>query len=164
MLVTGGEFRYDPKVCSFKTWMLRLTRWRIIDRIRRRECEAAGLGHRAHLGRGETPPALGDATARTSTLDRVPDPAGIDLEKIWDEEWRQTTLTAAMEAVRQRIKPEQFQMFQLYAIQGMPVTQVARMVGVSVGSVYLAKYRVGALIRQEVKRLDSEMPKKINPR
>lgn len=24
-------FRYDPKVCSFKTWLLRLARWRIIE-------------------------------------------------------------------------------------------------------------------------------------
>src|SRR5687767_42706 len=29
-------FNYDPKVCSFKTWMLRLTRWRILNQIRNR--------------------------------------------------------------------------------------------------------------------------------
>src|SRR5207302_439337 len=29
-------FRYDPKVCSFRTWMLRLTRWRIINQIGKR--------------------------------------------------------------------------------------------------------------------------------
>src|SRR5215831_9811818 len=29
-------FRYDPKVCSFKTWLLRLARWRIIDQFRKR--------------------------------------------------------------------------------------------------------------------------------
>src|SRR5262252_4164285 len=29
-------FRYDPKVCSFKTWLLRLARWRIIDQLRKR--------------------------------------------------------------------------------------------------------------------------------
>src|SRR5689334_25113760 len=23
-------FRYDPKLCSFKTWLLRLARWRIV--------------------------------------------------------------------------------------------------------------------------------------
>src|SRR6266581_3661770 len=33
-------FRYDPKVCSFKTWMLNLTRWRIINQLKRREREA----------------------------------------------------------------------------------------------------------------------------
>lgn len=29
-------FHYDPKVCSFRTWLLRLTRWRIIDQLRKR--------------------------------------------------------------------------------------------------------------------------------
>src|ERR1051326_6978214 len=29
-------FRYDPKVCSFKTWLLRLARWRSIAQLRKR--------------------------------------------------------------------------------------------------------------------------------
>jgi RNA polymerase sigma factor (sigma-70 family) len=156
-----GTFRYDPKVCSFKTWMLRLTRWRILDRIRRREREASGLGYRVHLGHGQSPAAQDDATDCTGTLECLPDPAGIDLDKIWDEEWRQTTFAAAVEAIRRRIKPEQFQIFHLYAIQRMPVKQVARLVGVSVASVYLAKHRVEALIRKEVRKLESEIPRRI---
>ena len=79
-----GEFRYDPKICSFKTWMLRMTRW--------------------------------------------------------------------------RISPEQFQMFHLYAVKQLPVTQVARMVGVSIPSVYLAKHRVAAQLKREVQRLEAGMP------
>lgn len=39
-------FRYDPAVCSFKTWMLNLAHWRITDAFRRRgpsaRREAAG--------------------------------------------------------------------------------------------------------------------------
>ncbi len=158
-----GEFRYDPKVCSFKTWMLRMTRWRIMDRIRRREREAACLGHRVHLGHAEgsagVPPPHDDATDRTATLERLPDPAGVNLEKIWDEEWRETTLAAAMESIRQRISPEQFQMFHLYAVKQLPVTQVARMVGVSIPSVYLAKHRVAAQLKREVQRLEAGMPR-----
>jgi DNA-directed RNA polymerase specialized sigma24 family protein len=30
------EFRYDPKVCSFKTWLLTLSRWRGVDQLRKR--------------------------------------------------------------------------------------------------------------------------------
>ena len=53
-------FRYDPKVCSFKTWMLRLTRWRIIDQLRKR------------LPTGQRIDVLGDddATA-TEALDQL---------------------------------------------------------------------------------------------
>src|SRR5215468_7208088 len=33
-------FVYDPAVCSFKTWMLQLTRWRIINQLNKRRREA----------------------------------------------------------------------------------------------------------------------------
>ena len=153
-----GAFRYDPKVCSFKTWMLRLTRWRILDRFRQREREAAGLGERIHLGQGAPLAAEEDAADRTGTLESLPDPAGIDLEKIWDEEWKRTTLEAAIQSIRRRISPEKFQVFHLYAVQRLPVTQVARMAGVSVAKVYLTRHRVWALIRKEVNNLEPRMP------
>ncbi|MCL4181210.1 MAG: hypothetical protein KJ072_26135 [Verrucomicrobia bacterium] len=40
-----------------------------------------------------------------------------DPEKIWDEDWRQTTLAAAIQFVRERVTPEKFQVFHLYAVQ-----------------------------------------------
>jgi RNA polymerase sigma factor (sigma-70 family) len=153
-----GEFRYDPKVCSFKTWMLRLTRWRILDRLRRREREAAGLGRRIHLDHDGNAAASHQAADRTSTLDRLPASTEIDLEKLWDEEWRKTTMEAALRAVRNRISPEQYQVFDLYALKGLPVAQVARLVGVSIPRVYLAKHRVAALLKAEVKRMESTPP------
>src|SRR2546425_3533339 len=30
-------FKYDPAVCSFKSWMLQLTRWRIINQLKKRQ-------------------------------------------------------------------------------------------------------------------------------
>src|SRR3989454_5770489 len=65
-------FTYDPKVCSFKTWMLRLTRWRIIDTLRKR------------LPQG-LPASDGDNTA-TSALDRIPDESSLKLDSVWDDE------------------------------------------------------------------------------
>src|SRR5438093_6355538 len=46
------EFRYDPKVCRFKTWLLNQSSWRIIDQIKKR----AKVGQASRLSRaGETP-------------------------------------------------------------------------------------------------------------
>src|SRR6266567_1786107 len=59
-------FRYDPAVCSFKTWMLQLTRWRIINQLKKRQREE---DQREHF------PEHGDATP---TLEQIPDPAGFD--------------------------------------------------------------------------------------
>ena len=56
-------FRYDPAVCSFKTWLLRFTRWRILDVVRKRKRQ------RKHLEPGDRD--MGDSPA----IDQVPDPA-----------------------------------------------------------------------------------------
>jgi RNA polymerase sigma-70 factor (ECF subfamily) len=135
--------------------MLRLTRWRIVDRLRQRKREAAGPGRRIHTGHGETTAVHDDATDRTATIERLSDPAGIDLEKIWNEEWRQTTLATAMAAIRRRVRPEQFQIFDLYVVKQLPAVQVARIVGVSIARVYLAKHRVAALLKSEVRRIET---------
>src|SRR5436190_21311849 len=71
-----AEFKYDPAICTFKTWLLNLTRWRIIDQIRKRPPAGAGCPQFDH-------------NARTATIERVPDPAGFDLETVWNKEWEQ---------------------------------------------------------------------------
>src|SRR5881394_2734509 len=35
------EFHYDPKVCSFKTWLLNLSQWRVQDQLRKRQAPTA---------------------------------------------------------------------------------------------------------------------------
>src|SRR5215470_10577978 len=35
------EFRYDPKLCSFKTWLLNLSNWRVQDQLRKRQSPTA---------------------------------------------------------------------------------------------------------------------------
>src|SRR5215831_11026676 len=69
-------FRYDPKVCSFKTWLLRLARWRIIDQLRRR------------LPSSEVVEVLAeDDTTAGAVLDRLTGGAAPELQQLWTEEW-----------------------------------------------------------------------------
>ena len=122
-----GEFRYDPKVCSFKTWLLRLTRWRIIDKLRQRNNAGQPSGEPAAVGGcGEPRNDFSDDTARTATLERLPDPAGVELERIWDAEWEKTVFALACDRVRQRVAPEQWQMFDLYVVRQLPARRVAQ--------------------------------------
>jgi RNA polymerase sigma-70 factor (ECF subfamily) len=136
------EFKYDPATCSFKTWLLNLTRWRITDQLRKRRP--------GDFPRSRRP----DDTARTPTIERVPDPAGIDLESVWDEEWEQYLFQAATAKVKREVSPEQYQIFDLCVSKKWPVQKIARELGVNVGQVYLAKHRVAALIKKEIKKLE----------
>jgi len=137
------EFKYDPQVCAFKTWLLNLTRWRITDQLRKRRHD--GLVHRS------------DGSARTATIDRVPDPAGINIAAAWSEEWDRYLLEAALERVKRRVTPEQYQIFDCAIFKEWPVRKIVRHLGVNAGQVYLTKHRVGALLKKEIKTLEKEL-------
>jgi DNA-directed RNA polymerase specialized sigma24 family protein len=87
-------------------------------------------------------------------LEQIPDPAGFDLEFIWDEEWEKNLLAAALERVKRQVDPEQFQIFDLYCLEQWPAQKVAGTLGVGVGRVYLAKHRIGRLLKKEIKMLE----------
>jgi RNA polymerase sigma factor (sigma-70 family) len=134
-------FKYDPEHGSFKGWLLRLTEWRIVDQLRKRTRGRA---------RRKSP---GDASTRTATIEQVPDSPASNLETIWDEEWEQNLMDAAIERVKKKVDPKQYQVFDLHIFKEWPVAKVARTLKISAGRVYLAKHRIGKLIKTELARL-----------
>ena len=134
-----GEFRYDPTVCSFRGWLLHVTRLRIQDQFRKR---LPTFSHRKR------------ATATTSTLERIPDTADKGLEAVWAAEWEKNIVDVAMTRVKGRVRPEHYQMFYLNAVKEIEAGRVASTFGVSTAQVYLVKHRVARLIKQEVKSLE----------
>lgn len=137
-----GEFRYDPARCSFKSWLLLITRQRIIWQLRKRPPAAAS----------GTRPA-GDTT-RAATIDQVPDPANDPLDSIWEEEWQRNLMAVALERVKRQVSPRQFQIFDLHVLQNWPTSEVTRTLRVNAGQVYLAKHRVSALLKKTVRTLE----------
>jgi len=139
-----GEFKADPASGSFKSWLLNLTRWRIHDQLRKR-----GLQKEAHR------PAQQDGT-RTSTIERVPDPNSEALEQAWNQEWEKNLIGAALGRVKGRVKPELYQIFDLLAVKHWPAMKVSQRLKVNLAQVYYAKYKVSALLKREIKRLEQK--------
>jgi len=138
-----GKFHYDPTVCAFKTWLMQVTRSKIANQYaRRQKCGP-------HLDPGM------DDTSQTPLLERVKDPAAT-LDAIWDDEWEKNLMDAAITKVKRRVPIEQYQMFDLYVLKKWPVRKVAATLGVSVAHVYVAKHRIGRLIKKEVQLLESK--------
>jgi RNA polymerase sigma-70 factor (ECF subfamily) len=135
------KFKRNRESGSFKGWLQNLTRWRIADQLRRRP----------HADGGETEASAGELAAAG-----IADPMDPGLETAWDEEWQANLLSAAMERVKHRVKEEHYQMFDLYVVKGWPVNKVAEILGVGVARVYLAKHRVSALIKKEMRRLEKK--------
>ena len=139
------DFKYDPAVGSFKSWLLHITRCRIADQLRKRYKQRA----RAEL--------MPDQTTRTDAMAKIPDPASLNLEAILEEDWQQNLVAAALDRVKRRVKPRQYQIFDFYVVKGWPVNRVRETLGISATQIYLAKLRISNLVKKEAKKLEGEM-------
>ncbi|MCI7698672.1 MAG: RNA polymerase sigma factor [Akkermansia muciniphila] len=133
---------YDPARGSFKMWLWNITRWRINDQFRRRKKDTAPAGD----PNGEDP---------RHALENYPGNAGEEFEAVWEREWQKNVIKAAVERVKQKVTPKQFQIFECNVLRGMDAGEVRRKLGVSMAQVYLAKFRVGAVFRKEVEYIRS---------
>jgi RNA polymerase sigma-70 factor (ECF subfamily) len=135
------NFRYEPEVCSFKGWLMHITRNRIIDHLRK-----------ARPARRSFIPIPTDT--------HIEAPSGLDLteekvfEDLWDREWQKNLLQAAMDRVKRKIAPEHYQIFYLHSVKGMPARDVGELLGVSVPKVYVVRHRVARLIKNEIKTIE----------
>ncbi len=138
-------FKYDPAIGSFKGWLLKMTRWRITDQLRKRGSTA------------EWPSVSHDTATGDHAVEQVVDPASQDWNAVWDAEWRRNLFDAAIARVKRRCDPQKYQMFDLYVNKEWSPAKVAGAFGVSIAQVYLAKHRVTEMIAEEVRRLEMEM-------
>jgi RNA polymerase sigma-70 factor (ECF subfamily) len=148
------QFVYDPKVCRFKTWLLNQARWQILRLLKRRSNPASASHPGASPGLSPRSNHPSDETFGTDAMASIPDPSLPDFGAQWDQEWEKGLLTRALERVSKEIDERQFQIFDLYVTKGWPAGRVAKMLSVSVARVYLTKHRVGALLKNEVRRLE----------
>jgi RNA polymerase sigma-70 factor (ECF subfamily) len=140
------EFQYDPAKGKFKGWLLQIARWRINDQFRKR----LPVANRHSTVDGDGP--------RTATIERKSDPNAVDLAAVWEEEWQKNLLQVALERVKQQVKPQQFQIFDCYVNKHWTVEQVTQTLGVNANQIYLAKNRITALLKTEVRRLQRQHP------
>src|SRR6266567_1934682 len=143
-------FKADPAYGSFKAWLLRLTRWRILDQVKKRPREEVAA-------RFKPARSQNDSTASTSTTARVPDPAADVLERIWDNEWERNLLSAALEKLERQVNAKHYQIFYLHVIKQYSVEQVAQVAGVNPDQVYLIKHRLGTLFKSAIQELETKM-------
>lgn len=139
---TIKDFEADPKRGSFRGWLMNLTRWRIADKFRARPPESAA--------------ARDSRDDATGTMERLPDPAAND-DAVWESEWQQNVLEAALSRLARRVPAKHFQAFELYARQQWPVLRVARELGLNPAAVYLINHRLTKQLKTEVARLQTQL-------
>ncbi len=129
---------YDPERGSFKMWLWNVTRWRINDQFRMR---------------GKAPQTTSETDENQPVrepVENVPDTSGNNFSELWEREWQRNVMEAALERVKAKVSPRQFQIFDYNVLQGMNATDVRRKLGVSIAQVYLAKHRVSTILKKEI--------------
>jgi RNA polymerase sigma factor (sigma-70 family) len=140
------NFKYDPKLGSFKSWLRTLIRWRISDHLRKR-------------GHTTTVPIHTDSEGGDDsfTLKELQDKSTQSMDQFYEQEWQKNVLDAAIAKVKRKLDPQKYQIFDFYVNREWPPEKVAAAFNITVDQVYLAKHRITELIKSEAKRLEEEM-------
>jgi len=135
------EFNYDRQRGSFKSWLFRSAKWKILDTLRGRPRNTFDFQRNSY----------GDDPAPAPW-----EPSVSVFEELWNGEWQQQLLRDALEIVRKNVSEVHFQIFCLNVLEEMPASKVAEMVGVRTAHVHLVKCRIGRLIKKHLTLLQKQ--------
>lgn len=132
------RMEYDPKRGTFRGWLYTVTRNKIYN----------FLSAQRNRPRGSGDP---DAHERLDATPARDDGQGPDAE--WEKEYQRRLSARAMERVRDEFQPSTWQAFWETAVEGKAAAEVGAGLKMSPGAVYVAKSRVLARLRDEVRKL-----------
>jgi RNA polymerase sigma-70 factor, ECF subfamily len=126
------EFQPRPQIGSFRRWLRGIAVNCLRDFWRAQRYRPRTTGQQ---GFGEVLDQLADSESA--------------LSKLWDKEHDAHVTRHLLEKIRPRFEVRTWIAFQQVALQGIPVDDVARELGMSVNAVFIAKSRVVHQLRQE---------------
>jgi RNA polymerase sigma-70 factor (ECF subfamily) len=131
--------RYDPdlKTGSFRAWLARIAGNLIINLL---------IAQRRH------PRGTGDTNIHR-LIEEQPE-ASVEEAAQFEAEYRRRLLRWAAEQVRTTFSEPAWQAFWQTGVEGRPPKEVARDLGMSLGTVYQYKSRVVTRIRREIERVE----------
>lgn len=132
---------------SLRAWLFRVARNVCVDRIK------AMRGQESAIGGTHANQLLSEVPGRIIGNAPIDSESDEELSELAIE-WRRAKFEWAVEQVRREVRDATWQAFRLSAIEQQKAEQVAVELGISIGSVYTAKCRVMARIREKIKRLD----------
>ncbi len=132
-------FRYDPSLAKFRTFFCTIIRGCLIDILRQRD---------QNMVRLESEPA------------EPIDPNSPDelLDMVFMEKWREILKSEALIELAKRVDEKTYQAFELHAIHNRPVKEIEAMLGLSSNSIYVAKNRCTAILKEIISRLNVDDP------
>jgi len=129
---------YDREKGRLRTWLFGITAHKVRDIQRQR-------------GRQRI---VADRSESTRFIDKIPDEH--HLSQVWEAEWSKAILQECLKQVRDQVKPQTMQAFELFALQGLTAEKVAEKLGITENAVWIAKNRVVTRMRKIQEQLEEE--------
>lgn len=131
------EGKYDREKGRLRHWLFGIARHWILNTFDKRQKRQVDVGNPAD---------------QTDFFARIP--ADDQMEQIWEQEWRESTLRTCMLQVRREFDPKTLRAFELFAQEGLPAQQVADQLGMTSNAVFIAKHRVLKRIRELLPQME----------
>ena len=132
-----GRFEYDPKIGKFRSWLYKIAK-RAVSRMQSKQ-------RRQPIGAGDSD------TFRM--LDNLPD-SHDQIQEYWDNEYQRHLLDWAAERVQAHFSDVTWQAFWLTSVEQKSPQEVSKRLGLSVGSIYVAKSRVLKRLADKIREID----------
>jgi RNA polymerase sigma factor (sigma-70 family) len=129
------QCRYDKTKGRFKHWLCGIVRHRIIDHWRKN-----GKADALKSPMPERESLLGSAEP--------------ELDRVWQSEWASSLLKAALARVQGKVSARNFLIYDLSVVRDTPTSRICSMLGVNAAQVFLARHRVGKLVKAELHTLE----------
>ncbi|MFA6291315.1 MAG: sigma-70 family RNA polymerase sigma factor [Victivallales bacterium] len=126
------KFYYDPAKGRFRDFLRKIIDCRAVDIMRQRHYERK---------------------TRHPEEEVIPDDRLSELERRWDDEWKDHVLKESLKELKSKIEPETYQAFEFYALKGMTAKQVAEFLGINEDIVYVSRYRAVSKLREIIKTI-----------
>jgi RNA polymerase sigma-70 factor (ECF subfamily) len=134
----AGRFEYDPRRGSFRGWLFTVAHHKLHDLLARQRRPGRGSGDSGVQDLLEQQPAREEDRSR------------------WDQEYEGRLFHWAAEQVRGRFRDTTWQAFWQTAVEGRSPREVAGRLGMTLAAVYLARNRVMARLKEQVRQLEGD--------
>ena len=125
-------FKFDPNIARFRTYLGMIVKGKIADYYRKKR---------------ET---------LVEELEAIPVDAETD--HIFMNEWRKLILQEAQAELKNRVAPETYQAYELFAVQGRPAEKVAEYLDCTPNQVYQAKKRCFKMMKEILLKMNDTDP------
>jgi RNA polymerase sigma-70 factor (ECF subfamily) len=139
MAIVGAVGRWERSghAGSFRAWLFTITRNLLINYVARRRQQGVG------------------GTSFAEWIEQEPDDDVASHQQV-EREYRAEVFRWAAAQVKSEFQVTTWEAFWRTAVGGEPIAEVARSLGLSVGSVYAARSRVMARLKQKVSQVELE--------